>query len=211
MLLLIRHGVTDQTGTRLIGWTPGISLNARGRAQAEAIAARLEGLPISAVYSSPLERCRETAEPLSKRRGRRIRVREGLGEVRYGTWTNRTLKQLQRTKLWRRVQFVPSGMRFPGGESLQEVQTRAVAEFERIADAHPDGAVACFSHADVIKLVVAHYGGVPLDLFQRIEIAPASVSIVVVGSGVPRLLRLNDAGPIPDLAPQAARGPRSRT
>jgi probable phosphomutase (TIGR03848 family) len=195
-LLLIRHGLTDHTGTRLIGRTPGVSLNDRGRDQAARVAEQLEGFGIRAIVSSPLERCRETAAPLAERRGLRVEVRGGLSETHYGAWTGRTLKQLSRTKFWRTVQYVPSGVRFPEGESLLEVQARAVAETERVVAEHPSGAVACFSHADAIKLLLAHFAGIPLDLFQRLVIDPASLSVIALGSGAPRILRVNDTGPL---------------
>jgi probable phosphomutase (TIGR03848 family) len=207
LLLLIRHGVTEATGVRLLGWTPGISLSPSGREQADAIASRLEAIPIAGIYSSPLDRCRETAAPLAVARGRDVVVREELGEVRYGSWTNRPLRQLARTKLWRRVQAVPSGVRFPGGESLLEVQARAIRGLEQICGEHPRRAVAVFSHADVIKLLVAHYAGAPMDLFQRLAIDPASISAIGVGDGVPRILLVNDSGSLADLAP--AKGRRS--
>jgi probable phosphoglycerate mutase len=208
LFLLIRHGLTSSTGVRLAGWTPGVHLSDPGREQAAELVARLEGLPLAAIYSSPLERCRETAAPLARARGRSVAVRKDLGEVRYGTWTNRPLKQLARTKLWRRVQTVPSGVRFPEGESLLEVQTRAVTALQVIAARHPKSAVAVFSHADVIKLLVAHFSGAHIDTFQRLVIDPASVSAIAVSGGVPRLLRVNDRATLADLVPGSRSGSR---
>ncbi len=202
LLLLIRHGLTNATGVRLGGWTPGIHLSEPGSRQAEALPERLHAVPLAAIYSSPLERCLETAAPLAAARSTEITVREDLGEVRYGSWTNRPLKQLARTKLWRRVQLVPSGVRFPGGESLLEVQARAVRELEDIAGRHARTTVAVFSHADVIKLLVAFHAGIAMDLFQRLVIDPASISAVSVGEGIPRILLVNDRGSLDDLAPR---------
>jgi probable phosphomutase (TIGR03848 family) len=211
LLLLIRHGLTDATGVRLGGWKPGVHLTEEGRAQADELAERLRPLRVAAVYASPLERCVETAGPLARAQAREIVVREDLGEVRYGAWTDRPLRQLARTRLWRAVQTVPSGVRFPGGESLVEVQSRALRELERVARDHPRDTVAAVSHADVIKLVVGHFAGAPLDLFQRLVVEPASVCAIVVGDGVPRILRVNDRGSLRDLAPPArGRGARSR-
>ncbi len=205
LLLLVRHGTTDATGKRLTGWTPGVHLSARGREQAERLVERLSGVPVDAIYSSPLERCRETAAPLAAARRLRVRTREDLGEVRYGGWTGRPLAQLARTKLWRSVQQVPSSARFPGGESLAEVQERTVRELRRIAAAYPKGAVAVVSHGDPIRLAVAHYAGVHPDLFQRLVIEPASVSAVLLVEGVPRIAKVNDTGDLASLAPRRAR------
>jgi probable phosphoglycerate mutase len=210
VLVLIRHGMTSVTGRKLTGWSPGVHLSAEGHTQAERLAERLEPLPIHAIYSSPLERCRETASPIAGRRRLAVRVRPQLGEVRYGDWTGRSLAQLRRTKLWRRVQLVPSNVRFPGGESFIEVQQRAVTELLRIADAHPDDVVAVCSHADVIKLVLAHFAGMHEDAFQRLVVDPCSVSVVAIADGVPRVVKVNDTGELPRLVPAGARRSRRR-
>lgn len=202
LLLLIRHGLTDSTGKRLYGWTPGVHLSDRGREQAERLAERLAGVPIRAIYSSPLERCTETAEPLAAATGVEVQVHDDLGEVRYGTWTGRPLAQLARTKLWRTVQHVPSRARFPGGESLLEVQGRAVRATDRILASHPKGTAAVFSHGDVIRLLLAHFIGVHPDLFQRLIVDPGSVSVVSAGDGIPRIIKMNDTGGLADLVPR---------
>ncbi len=168
LLLLIRHALTDATGRSLVGWTPGVHLSEPGRGPARALAERLAPVPFAAVYSSPLERCLETAEPLAAQRRIHVTPAEDLGEVRYGDWTGRSLAQLARTRLWKTVQSAPSNARFPGGESLLEVQDRAAREVGRIAATHPRGVVAAFSHGDVIRLVLAHFAGVHVDLFQRL-------------------------------------------
>jgi probable phosphomutase (TIGR03848 family) len=201
LLLLVRHGMTPVTGTRLTGWAPGFHLSAEGREQSELLAERLSPLPVRAVYSSPLERCRETAEPLALRLGLSVEVRPELGEVRFGDWTGRTLAQLRRTRLWRSVQLTPSNVRFPGGESFLEVQERAVGGLLSIADAHPEGFVAVFSHADVIKLLLAHFAGIHQDSFQRLVVDPCSVSVVGLRDGMPRVVRVNDTGDISRLVP----------
>lgn len=217
VLVLLRHGLTNATGRRLTGWQPGFPLSEAGRAQAEAVADRLAVLPIGAIYSSPLERCRQTASPLARRLRLSVRVRPNLGEVRFGDWTGRSLAQLRRTKLWRRVQLAPSNVRFPGGESFLEVQERVVAELLRIADAHPDAVVVVVSHADVIKLALAHFAGMHPDAFQRLAIDPCSVSIAAVHDGAAGIVRLNDTGDLAHVVPsrkrRAARprGDRSRS
>jgi probable phosphomutase (TIGR03848 family) len=208
VLLLIRHGHTDTAGKRLTGWNRGIHLNERGRAEADALVERLDGVPVTAMYSSPLERCRETAAPISKARSIAVRARRALIEVDYGEWTGRSLSQLRRTALWKVVQQTPSAMVFPGGESLLGVQSRAVAELDAIAAEHPKATVAVFTHADVVRLALAHYAGMHLDQFQRLVVDPASVSVVVTGGGMPRLVKVNDTGAV---AASAARGrPRAK-
>jgi len=160
LLLLIRHALTDATGRSLTGWTPGVHLSDRGRAQARALAERLTPVPISAIYSSPLERCLETADPVAAQKRLSVTAADDLGEVRYGDWTGRSLAQLARIRLLKTVQTAPSNARFPNGESLLEVQQRAAHEVGRIAAGHPRGVVAAFSHGDVIRLLLAHFAGV---------------------------------------------------
>jgi probable phosphomutase (TIGR03848 family) len=195
-LLLVRHGMTPITGKKLAGWTPGLHLSDEGRGQADGLVDRLRDVPLDAIYASPLERCRETALPLARARGLRITARKDLGEVHYGDWTDRSLAELRKDRLWPAVMHLPSTVRFPDGESFLEAQHRAVAELDRIAAAHPEQTVACFTHADLIRLVLAHYLGVHLDLFQRIAIDTCSVSVLAVGGHMPMLLKLNDTGPL---------------
>lgn len=196
-LLLIRHAVNDWVGERLAGWTPGVHLNNEGRAQAAALAQRLETVPLAAVYSSPLERTLETAHPLAQAHGLTVQVREGLGEAQYGDWTGRALKELKDEALWPVIQVYPGGVRFPGGESMRETQARIVAELDAIRDAHPGQTVAVVSHSDPIKMAVAHYIGLALDLFQRIAISPASVTAFAFAQYGPRLICLNVTDPLP--------------
>ena len=214
-LLLVRHGMTPITGKKLAGWTPGLHLSDEGRAQAEGLVERLRDVALEAIYASPLERCRETALPLAKARGLRITPRKDLGEVHYGDWTDGTLAELRKDKLWPAVMHLPSTVRFPGGESFLEAQHRAVAELERIAAAHPDETVACFTHADLIRLVLAHFLGIHLDLFQRIAIDTCSVSVLAVGGHMPMLLKMNDTGPLKiakrEAKPKGAARAKART
>lgn len=188
---LVRHAVTEHTGKRLSGWMEGISLTEQGREQAEAVAQHLAGQTFQAIYSSPIARTLETATAIAAPHDLRVESRRELGEVEYGGWTNRSLRSLMRTKLWTTVQQWPSSARFPDGESLREVQVRALAEIERIAAEHPKGNVCCVSHGDVIKLVMAHYMGVHIDLFQRLVVAPASVSVLSLSERGPMVLSLN--------------------
>ena len=193
-LLLVRHGRTDAAGKRLTGWAPGVHLNEDGRRQAERLIERLDGIRVDAIYSSPLERCRETAAPLAKARGLSVHVRRSLIETGYGDWTGRSIAQVRKTKLWRTVERVPSAIRFPGGESLLEVQARAVAEVNRIAQDHRKGIVVVVSHADPIRLVIAQVAGAHVDHLHRLVVDPGSISVVALSDGVPRLLKVNDTG-----------------
>lgn len=206
LLLLVRHALTDVTGRRLSGQAPGHHLSEAGREQAAALARRLEPVPLAAIYASPLERCLETAEPLALARRIEVRPLPGVLEVGYGRWTGRSLAQLARTDLWRRVQQAPSRVRFPDGESLAEVQRRSVDALEALAPRHRRRSVAVVTHADVIRLVLAHYAGIHLDLYQRLVVTPASVSAVALGDGTPRIVRMNDTGGLDDLAPRPERG-----
>lgn len=196
-LLLIRHALNDWVGKRLAGWTPDVHLNEQGRTQASALAQHLAEVPLAAIYSSPLERTMETATPLAKTHGLTVEVRRSLGETRYGDWTGRSLDELQKEKLWPVVQVYPGGARFPNGESMREVQTRMVTELDTIRDAHPDQTVAVISHSDPIKMAVAYYAGLPLDLFQRLAISPASVTAFAFTQFGPRLICLNHTTSLP--------------
>ena len=200
LLLLLRHAVTEHTGARLSGWMPGLHLSEEGRRQAEGLAGRLGPVAVDALYASPLERCQETAAVVAGAKGLKIETLEDVGEVRYGDWTGRTLKELGKEPLWKVVQATPSAARFPDGESIFEMQARAVLAVERLREAHPKQAVAVCSHADVIKALVCHYLGMHLDLFQRVVVSPASVTAIAFGP-VPYLVRLNDVGGNGDLAP----------
>lgn len=187
----VRHGLTSHTGHKLSGWLPDVHLSDEGLDQVKAVAERLEKVPFKAIYSSPIERTRETADAIAERHKLEVEVTPDLGEVHYGRWTNRSFKTLVRTKLWATLQSFPSAARFPDGETLRAVQSRAVDEVERIRSRHPKRMVCCVSHADVIKLIAAHYMGLHIDFFQRISIAPASVTVISVSDEGPRLLALN--------------------
>lgn len=196
LILLIRHATAEYKPGRLYGWTPGVNLSAPGRDEAKRLAERLEPVRLSAIYSSPLERCIQTAETVASGRSLDVCVEEKLGEVRYGSWQGRTFRSLAKTKLWRTVQLVPSQARFPGpgGESLLELQRRGVEAVEAIRGRHRRGVIAAFSHADMIKAILAHYLGLHLDLFQRIHVETASVSAMAFFGGFPRILRIGDTG-----------------
>lgn len=202
LLLLIRHGTNDWVHGRLAGWTPGVHLNEEGKRQAAALAARLLPLPIDALYASPLERTVETAQALAVPRGMPVHLVEDLGEVKYGEWQGAELKELYKHELWPGVQFYPSGTRFPGGETLGEAQTRVVAALDRLRARHPNGVVAVVSHADLIRLAIAYYVGVHIDLFQRFEISPCSLTAFAFTRMGPRLVAYNDTGSLEHLKPK---------
>ncbi len=193
-LFLIRHAVTAQTGRVLYGQTPGVGLDDRGRAQADGLVARFASIRLTAIYSSPLERCVQTVEPLAAARRLPVKVLSGLIEMDAGSWTGRTLAQVRRTKPWETVQKQPSAFRFPGGEGFVEAQTRAVDAVERVARRHRRGRVAIATHGDIVRIVLAHLLGTPLDDFQRIVVDTASVSVVVVDGGRARVVLVNDIG-----------------
>jgi probable phosphoglycerate mutase len=194
---LVRHALNDWVGDKLAGWTPNVHLNEKGRAQAKALAQRLADQPIAAVHSSPLERAVETAQFIADSHRLEIQIQEGVGEVRYGDWTGQAIKDLSKEDAWRVVQFNPSMARFPGGEAIREMQARAVAALDTIVEAHPSETVLVVSHADVIKAVLAHYAGLHLDLFQRLVISPASLSVIAFTPMGPRLHGFNDTAHVP--------------
>ncbi len=192
-ILLIRHGENEYTRSgKLAGRLPGVHLNEHGRAQAEALAAALLEAPLKAIYSSPLERAVETAVPIAKAHGLKVQKRSGLIETRLGSWEGQSVKRLSRSKQWKQLQQHPARFQFPGGEWMAEQQARLVAEIEAICAAHrPKELVAVVGHADPFKLIVAHYMGIPLDLFQRLLIDTGSISTLMLGDGEARLLNLN--------------------
>ena len=193
-LFLIRHGLTAATGSRLYGRTDGFHLDERGRAQADGLVARFASVRLTGIYSSPLERCLETVEPLAAAQRLSVVRRPELIEMDAGEWTGRTLASLRRTKLWSQVQRSPSTFRFPGGEAFTEANARVVGEVERIARRHRRGRVAVVTHGDIVRILLAHVTGSPLDSFQRIVIDTASVSVVHLGGEHPHVFLVNDTG-----------------
>ncbi|HEV8296927.1 MAG TPA: MSMEG_4193 family putative phosphomutase [Acidimicrobiales bacterium] len=195
IVLLVRHGETPTTGTSLPGRAPGLHLADAGRKQAVAVADRIVALPrVTGVYASPLERTRETAAPIARARGLRVRVDRGLLECDFGEWTGRPLKELFKLPAWSTVQRYPSGFRFPGGESFSEMQQRITGAIARLIERHRGETVVAVSHADPIKAAIAHAMGTHLDLFQRIVVSPCSVTAIAYGTGGPTVLTVNSIG-----------------
>ncbi len=196
-LLLIRHAAHGLLGRTMAGRMPGVHLSEEGKAQAERLAERLSHLPIDAIYSSPLERARETAEPLARRSGLQAQVSEEITELDLGDWTGSDFGQVKGDQRWRYFNSYRSGTRIPGGETMLETQARAVAKMERLQLAHPGGTVAVVTHGDVIRALMGYYMGSPLDLFLRFEISPASLSIVKLHEYGPQVLLMNYTGDLP--------------
>jgi probable phosphoglycerate mutase len=196
LALLVRHGQTPTTGSVLPGRARGLHLADTGRAQAEQVAQRIApfGDRVAAVYSSPLERARETAAPIAKALGRRVRANKGLLECDFGEWTGGELKTLGKLPEWKTVQQHPSGFRFPGGESFGEMQLRMTSTLDKLCAAHLGKVFVAVSHADTIKAAAAEALGTHLDLFQRIVVSPCSVTAIAYGAGAPVVLCVNSTG-----------------
>jgi probable phosphoglycerate mutase len=202
-VLLVRHGTTSTTGTVLPGRTRGLHLAERGQEQARDVATRLSALSKkpAALYVSPLERARETAQPIAKALGLKPIVERGLLECDFGLWTGKKLSVLRKKPEWRAVQDSPSNFRFPGGESFTEMQLRMWTTLEKLVDANRGKIIVVVSHADPIKAAVTYAQGVPLDLFQRTVIATCSVSAIGFSTGSPVVLCVNSTSSLKDLTP----------
>ena len=195
VVLLVRHGLTPTTGIKLPGQAPGLHLTDEGRRQAEAAAVRIKALPkVAAVYSSHLERARETGAPIARMRGLALRIDRDLADLDIGSWTGLSLKQASRRPEWEAVQRNPSGFRFPDGESFPEMQARITSALGRLVARFPGQIVVAVSHADPIKAVVAHAMGTHLDLFQRVVVSPCSVTAILYTSDGPVVLCVNSTG-----------------
>ncbi len=196
-VVLIRHGRTTANAAGILaGRTPGVDLDERGREQAAALARRLAPVPLAAVVSSPLERTRQTAEALVQDRGDTpLRIDDRLTECDYGHWSGRELKTLAKEPLWKTVQVHPAAVAFPGGESMAAMSARAVTAVRWWNEEFGEHATyAVVSHGDVIKAIAADALGMHLDLFQRLQIDPCSVTVIRYTAARPFLLRLNDTG-----------------
>ncbi|MBV9096531.1 MAG: MSMEG_4193 family putative phosphomutase [Frankiaceae bacterium] len=213
-VLFVRHGITDANRSGVLaGWTPGVHLAEKGREQAAALAARLAEVPVAAIVSSPLDRCVETASALAAGRdGLAVETEDDLGECRYGDWTGQELKKLAKDPLWKVVQAHPSAATFPSGESLRDTQARAVAAVRQISERlGPDATWIAVSHGDVIKALLADALGMHLDLFQRIQVDPCSLSVVRYTTLRPFVVRMNDlGGSVDDLRPPAKKSRAKR-
>lgn len=196
IFLLIRHGANDTIKSSILaGRSPGVHLNDQGRRQAQALAAYLSPLNLAAVYSSPLERTMETAEPVARAQGKTVKILPALNEVDFGRWTGRSFDSLAGDPQWNAFNLSRSGTRIPGGEIGLEVQLRMIGALEELREKHEQGLIALVSHGDPIRSAVAHCLGLPLDAILRIEVSPASVSAVdFTYWHAPRVLCINSSG-----------------
>jgi probable phosphoglycerate mutase len=198
LLLLIRHGENDYVKTgKMAGQIPGVHLNERGQKQAQALGEALKDVPIKAIYSSPLERAMETAEPIATSHSLQILQESNLKDANIGKWQGKSIRALRLTNAWKVVQHSPSRFQFPEGESFVDLQTRLVNVLESIIRKHnkPKDIVAVVFHADPIKLVVSHFLGLPLDHFQRLSCDTGSLTAIYAGEMGANLLKLNQRPP----------------
>jgi probable phosphoglycerate mutase len=206
-LVLVRHAVTEQTGPLLSGRAPGIDLSDKGVGQAEATAQRLAKLPIAHVYASPIERTTQTAQRIAAHHGLDVEPLEGVIEADYGDWTGGKLSELAKTEEWKVVQVAPSRAQFPNGETITTMQARMVATLDEVVAKHQHETVVVVSHADPIKSAIAHYSGMHLDLFQRVHVAPASVTVFDFHPYGVMMVKCNDTGGLDDLLPEPEEKP----
>jgi probable phosphoglycerate mutase len=190
-ILLIRHAMCDPVGVAIAGRAAGIHLNAAGREQARELGEWLALLRLDAIYSGPLERAYETACIVAAPHALAVRVSSGLDELDFGEWTGRTLAELEPLPAWRRFNERRSEAPVPGGERMVDAQRRAVAELDRLAREHPRGRVAAVSHGDILRAVLVYHLRMSLDDIHRLEVSPASVSVVTLDGGPPRVRRVN--------------------
>ena len=193
IFLLIRHGENEFVKKGLMaGRQSGVYLNENGRKQAQAVAEKLSGLKIKAIYSSPLERAIETAKPIATALSSEIIIKQGLTEINVGEWQNQSLKILRRNKIWKIVNGAPSRFHFPGGETFADAQIRICNEIQELSTQYESkDVIICVSHGDPIRLAVAYFLGLPLDYFQRLVVAPASITALDIKEAGSCLLMLN--------------------
>jgi probable phosphomutase (TIGR03848 family) len=198
-LVLARHAVTAQTGPLLSGRASGIDLSEKGRGQAEVLGKRLASLPVAAVYASPIERTTQTADAVATHHDLTVQPLPGVLEADYGEWTGQKISELAKTDLWKVVQRTPSRVVFPGGEAIMAMQARMVETLDSLVADHPGDLIVVVSHADPIKAAIAHYTGVHLDLFQRIAVAPASITAFTFSEHGVAMIKCNDTGGLDEL------------
>lgn len=194
-ILFIRHGTHGLLGKRFVARTPGVLLNEQGWKEAESVADRLAETPVAAIYSSPMERAMQTADPLAKRLSLEVQVREELNEIHIGEWSNMTMDELSLIPGWQQWHELRSCNNPPGGERMIDVQRRMVTLIEEIQARHNSETVALFSHGDPIRAALAYYLGIPIDFFNRINVDPGSISVLRLDDSRVQVTKLNDTGP----------------
>ena len=195
--LLVRHARHEMGGGTLAGRTPEVHLSDEGRSQAAALAERLASVEVDALYTSPMTRCQETAAALGEPHGLRPIIDEGITELDFGDWTGAEIDDLAPQEPWHRFNAFRSGTRAPGGELFLEVQSRIVRSMLDVRCRHEEGIVVLVSHADTIRAALLHFLGMPMDHFLRLEISPASVSVLTLDDWGPRVLGINHTGALP--------------
>ena len=191
-IFLVRHGMNDFIGKKIAGRLPGVHLNLEGQAQAQRLVDRLGGEKIDRIFSSPLERCRQTAAPLAEHLKLDVGILPSVLEIDYGDWTGRPVSELKSDPIWQRWVSFRTNTRVPGGETMLEIQNRMVAEVQRLQQNYPNQTLALFSHGDPIRSVVCFFLGIPLDFFLRVEISPASVTLLCLDDSYVQVLYVND-------------------
>jgi probable phosphoglycerate mutase len=184
-IYLIRHGANDCLGKSIAGRQAGVHLNASGQKQAARLAEHLQSAGISQIYSSPLERSRETAQPLAAKMHLEIQIADELDELQFGEWNGATLEELNRQEHWRKWNNFRSGTRIPGGEMMIEAQQRMIGFIQSLSEDYADETLALFSHGDPIRAALAYYLGIPLDFLLRFEVDPASINILTLSGHAP--------------------------
>lgn len=191
-LILLRHATHDALNQRLCGRASGIGLSDPGRQQAHRLAERLASESLQVIHTSPVDRARETAEIIGERLGSAPVIEDDVTEIDFGEWVGRSFTDLRDDPLWARWNTARGATRAPAGETMLEVQRRMIIAMGRIRDAHPGGRVAVVSHGDVIKAALMHWLAMPLDAYQRFEISPASMTVVVLWRGGGKVLTMNE-------------------
>lgn len=191
---LVRHASFDGVGERLAGRAEGFCLNSKGKEEAVALARRLAGVHFSAIHSSPRTRARETAQAIATMADLPVQIDAELDEIDYGEWTGKAFRDLDGNPEWHRFNALRSLSRIPSGENMMEVTQRAITELDRCREKYQGKAVVLITHADWIRAALAYCSGISLDHMLRLEISPASVSILRLNDGRPQIIRLNDTG-----------------
>ncbi|HEX7332531.1 MAG TPA: histidine phosphatase family protein [Pyrinomonadaceae bacterium] len=189
---LIRHASCSGLGHKLWGRSPGVCLNEKGKFQAQQLAQRFNGIKLQALYSSPLERALETADTLAQNMKLDVKKNYALNEIDYGDWTGKTFEILSTDERWRRYNARRSTTIIPGGESFLDVQNRIVKELDVLSRQHTNARVALVSHADIIRAAVAYFTATPIDMIERLEISPCSVSVLGLDEESATLLTINN-------------------